>query len=139
MEKFEYYGLFLTEESENKLAKWLYLHGYSPNSKRMKEREGWYLHHCTLLHKSQKDYYTEREILESNLGKMCAITIDAVGYTDKAMAFRLNKELLGVPCANNTPYITICTFNGGKPVDSNNITEWKDIKPIIIETKLEKK
>ena len=104
----------------------------------MKEREGWYLHHCTLLHKSQKDYYTEREILESNLGKMCAITIDAVGYTDKAMAFRLNKELLGVPCANNTPHITICTFNGGKPVDSNNITEWKDIEPIFVETKLEK-
>lgn len=42
-------------------------------------------------------------------------------------------------CANKIPHITICTFNGGKPVDSNNITEWKDIEPIIIETKLEKR
>lgn len=53
------------------------------------------------------------------------------------MAFRCNiPENL---CANKIPYITICTFNGGKPVDSNNITEWKDIEPIIIETKLEKR
>ena len=44
MEDFEYYGLVLTSESKNKLARWLYLHGYSPNSKRMKDREGWYLH-----------------------------------------------------------------------------------------------
>jgi hypothetical protein len=30
MEDFEYYGLVLTSESKNKLARWLYLHGYSP-------------------------------------------------------------------------------------------------------------
>lgn len=34
--------------------------------------------------------------------------------------------------------ITICTSNGGKPVDSNYITEWKDIEPITVEVKLEK-
>lgn len=52
MKDFEYYGLVLTSDSKNELARWLYLNGYSPNSKRMKDREGWYLHHCTLLHKS---------------------------------------------------------------------------------------
>lgn len=139
MKDFEYYGLFLTDEGMTKLLlEWLAINCPDVMGK------NWfyttmYLDHCTLLHKSQKDYYTEREILESNLGKMCAITIDAVGYTDKAMAFRVNKELLGVPCANNTPHITICTFKDGKPVDSNSITEWKDIEPIIVETKLEKR
>lgn len=42
-------------------------------------------------------------------------------------------------CANKIPHITICTSNGGKPVDSNYITEWKDIEPITVEVKLEKR
>ena len=49
------------------------------------------------------------------------------------------REQMCTVCANKIPHITICTFNGGKPVDSNNITEWKDIEPIIVETKLEKR
>lgn len=42
-------------------------------------------------------------------------------------------------CANKIPHITICTFRGGMPKDSNNITEWKDIEPITVEVKLEKR
>ena len=53
------------------------------------------------------------------------------------MVFKVN--IFPLVSVNKTPHITICTFNGGKPVDSNNITEWKDIEPIIIETKLEKR
>lgn len=138
MEDFEYYGLVLTSESKNKLARWLYLHGYSPNSKRMKDREGWYLHHCTLLHKSQDDYI-KRAILEDRIDEPYTIIIDGIGISDKAIAFRVKKDSLVMPYINNIPHITICTFNGGKPVDSNNITEWEDIEPIIVETKLEKK
>jgi hypothetical protein len=140
MENSEYMGLFLTEESKAKLKEWLWLNGYDFNNDIMKGAlpENWYLDHCTLLHWSQKDYYTEKEILESNSGKMCAITVDGIGISDKAMAFRIDKELMGIPCANNIPHITICTFNGGKPADSNDITEWKDIEPILVETKLRK-
>ncbi len=36
-------------------------------------------------------------------------------------------------------YDRICTFNGGKPVDSNYITEWKNIEPIVVEAKLKKR
>jgi hypothetical protein len=74
-------------------------------------------------------------VLHGNLNQ--PLEINGIGVSDKAMAFRCNiPENL---CANKIPHITICTFNGGKPVDSNNITEWKDIEPIIIETKLEKR
>lgn len=54
MDDYEYYGLFLTQESKDKLAKWLFFNGYSPESELMKKRTGWYLDHCTLLHKSQR-------------------------------------------------------------------------------------
>lgn len=32
MKDFEYYGLFLTEESKTKLKKWLWLHDYDFNN-----------------------------------------------------------------------------------------------------------
>lgn len=41
-------------------------------------------------------------------------------------------------CAAKVPHITICTFRGGVPEDSNDITEWKDIKPIIVKGVLKK-
>lgn len=49
----------------------------------------------------------------------------------------LSRRTITLFCANEIPHVTICTFNDGKPVDSNNITEWKDIEPIIVNTKLE--
>lgn len=37
MDDYEYYGLFLTQESKDKLAKWLFFNGYSPESELMKK------------------------------------------------------------------------------------------------------
>lgn len=139
MKNFEYYGLFLTEESKAKLKAWLINSNYQSE---ILKSEKEYLDHCTMLHKSQRgeDTYLIEEDLKFMLTvqvKNMRLEIDGIGVSDKAMAFRCNlsEEL----CANKVPHITICTFNGGKPVDSNNITEWKDIKPIIVEAKLEKK
>ena len=139
MKNFEYYGLFLTEESQAKLKAWLINSNYQSE---ILKSEKEYLDHCTMLHKSQigEDTYLIEEDLKFMLTvqvKNMRLEIDGIGVSDKAMAFRCNlsEEL----CANKVPHITICTFNGGKPVDSNNITEWKDIKPIIVEAKLEKK
>lgn len=139
MKNFEYYGLFLTEESKAKLKAWLINSNYQSE---ILKSEKEYLDHCTMLHKSQRgeDTYLIEEDLKFMLAvqvKNMRLEIDGIGVSDKAMAFRCNlsEEL----CANKVPHITICTFNGGKPVDSNNITEWKDIKPIIVEAKLEKK
>ena len=53
------------------------------------------------------------------------------------MAFKVN--IFPLVSVNKIPHITICTFNDGKPVDSNMITEWKDIEPITVEVKLEKR
>lgn len=139
MKNFEYYGLFLTEESKAKLKAWLINSNYQSE---ILKSEKEYLDHCTMLHKSQRgeDTYLIEEDLKFMLAvqvKNMRLEIDGIGVSDKALAFRCNlsEEL----CANKVPHITICTFNGGKPVDSNNITEWKDIKPIIVEAKLEKK
>lgn len=41
--------------------------------------------------------------------------------------------------ANEVPHITIATFRGGNPVDSNRIINWRCIEPVIITAKLEKR
>ena len=75
--------------------------------------------------------------LESNLGKSISIKLVAVGASDKAMAFKV--EGVDNICANEVPHITIATFRGGNPVDSNRIIDWRYIEPVIIAAKLEKR
>ena len=139
MDDYEYYGLFLTQGSKDILALWLFFNGYSPESELMKKRTGWYLDHCTLLHRSQLtwDNSNLHDFLIDKLHEDFEIKIIGIGISDKAMAFKVN--IFPLVSVNKIPHITICTFNGGKPVDSNYITEWKDIEPITVEVKLEKR
>lgn len=64
------------------------------------------------------------------------IVINGIGISDKAMAFRVDEH--SVVCVNDIPHITIATFSGGKPVESNYITNWKAFGPIVIDTELKK-
>lgn len=157
MEKWQYYGLFLTKDSRIKLLDFLRsdkcstqvtlaVH-YNSQDNRV------YLDHCTLLHIAQYDNsFTDNLIkgrldlaLEDNRVK-ANLNITHIGISDKAMAFKVSLQdsefdmcSLTLLCANKIPHITICTFNGGKPVDSNNITKWYDLnEPISIETILKK-
>lgn len=138
MKNFEYIGLFLTEESKAELKTWLINSNYQPE---ILKSEKEYLDHCTLLHRPQRGedtYLIEEDLkfMSSVQVKNMRLEINGIGISDKAMAFRCNlsEEL----CANKVPHITICTFNGGKPVDSNNITEWRNINPIMVKGVLKK-
>lgn len=143
MDKFEYIGLFLTKESKDKLLSVLPLFDGKV-----------YLDHLTLLHKSQLNdkrrhlinniiarFEIDESYVNSNDGPcLHEITITHIGWNDKAMAFKVTlPEYSYIVCMNNNPHITIQTFGDGKPVDSNNIDKWLEIKSITIETKLEKR
>lgn len=139
---FEYYGLFLTQESKNRLAKWLFFNGYGFDNDIIKAKENWYLDHVTLLHSSIAKYHPQLEVrLEAltwmQAGNYITFEVNGIGESHNALAFRCN--IMPYYCANKVPHITICTFNGGKPVDSNYITEWKNIEPIVVEAKLKKR
>lgn len=138
MNNFEYIGLFLTEESKNKLLDWLFIE--QPNIVNI----DWpittmYLDHCTLIHTSQVTGFNADEFIKTLGNTERIIAVTHIGVSDKAMAFKVISPTITDYCMNKVPHITICTFNGGKPVDSNNITEWKDIELIIVEVKLEKR
>lgn len=145
MENWQYYGLFIDEETRNGLIDVLVNYHWIGT---MNSSEKEYLDHCTLLHKSQA--YTpsgipEMHYLNSLIKKgfiKYRIKVTAVGISDKAMAFRVilyRKEKPRIYSYNENPHITICTFNGGKPVESNNITRWYPLdEPVEIETTLKR-
>lgn len=134
MENYQYYGLFLGTGTKNMLMD--NLTGNIGIALGAADRI--FIDHCTLLHKSQLKGNEElQSYLESNLGKSINIRLVAVGISDKAMAFKV--EGVDNICANEVPHITIATFRGGNPVDSNRIINWRCIKPVIITAKLEKR
>ena len=143
MEKWEYYGLFIDKETHDKLIDVLVDYHWIGTLNDSKRK---YMDHCTLLHISQSSTPSGHPLmcsLNSLLKKGDVkhnITINAIGISEKAMAFRvvLPKKSY-VSSFNKNPHITICTFNEGKPVESNNITKWHSLdSPIKIETTLKR-
>ena len=132
MKNYQYYGLFLGTDTKNMLMDNL------TDNIDYNVADRILIDHCTLLHKSQLEGNEKlQSYLESNLGKPISIKLVAVGVSDKAMAFKV--EGVDNICANKVPHITIATFRGGNPVDSNRIIDWKYMKPIIITAKVEKR
>lgn len=136
MKDYQYYGLFLDTDTKNMLMDTLTDNIDYNIALGVADRI--FIDHCTLLHKSQLEGNEElQSYLESNLGKCISIKLEVIGISDKAMAFGVG----GVDniCANEVPHITIATFRGGNPVDSNKITNWRYIESVVITAKLEKR
>ena len=136
MNNFHYFGLFLDTDTKNRLMD--ILTDNIDYSIALNVADKIFIDHCTLLHVSQLHGNSEiYNYLKGYVGEKFQIVINGVGISDKAMAFRVDEK--SVVCVNDIPHITIATFRGGKPVDSNEITNWKDIEPVIITVKLEKR
>lgn len=136
MKDYQYYGLFLDIDTKNMLMDTLTDNIDYNIALGVADRI--FIDHCTLLHKSQLDSNENlQSYLESSLGKSMSIRLVAVGISDKAMAFKV--EEVDNICANEVPHITIATFRGGNPVDSNKIANWRYIEPVIVNVRLEKR
>lgn len=136
MNNFHYFGLFLDTDTKNRLMD--ILTDNIDYNIALNVADKIFIDHCTLLHVSQLHGNSEiYNYLKGYVGEKFQIVINGVGISDKAMAFRVDEK--SVVCVNDIPHITIATFGGGKPVDSNEITNWKDIEPIIVTVKLEKR
>lgn len=79
-------------------------------------------HHMTICLGELKD--------KTNLGKEVTLTVTKLGLSDMAMAV----EVQGYESKNVIPHITVAINpEGGKPKDSNNITNWQDIKEFMVQ------
>lgn len=135
MKDFQYFGLFLDEETKKGLLDVFLTYLENNSIKCLLDKV--YIDHCTLLHVSQlHDNQVFYDYLNARVGETFSIVIIGIGISNKTAAFKVADYSL--VCANSIPHITIATFNNGKPVDSNNIKEWRDIEPIIVKTILKK-
>ena len=78
-------------------------------------------HHMTICLGEMKD--------KTDLGKEVVLTVTKLGLSDMALAVQVE----GFASKNNIPHITIAINpDGGKPVMSNEITKWQDLKSFMI-------
>lgn len=95
--------------------------------------DGWkfYAHHMTIHFGARTLPKYIEDWLLSNEGKEFIMTVIAVGVSDRACAVQLEYD--EIPCTNNLRHVTISVNpDKGKPVDSNNITDWVNITPFTI-------
>lgn len=88
--------------------------------------EGWetIAHHMTITMGGLPEH------LKKFNGTTVRLTVDSVGYDDKVIALGVT----GFESKNKQPHITLAVnrSNGGKPVMSNNLTNWTKIPRINI-------
>jgi tRNA nucleotidyltransferase/poly(A) polymerase/8-oxo-dGTP pyrophosphatase MutT (NUDIX family) len=117
-ERIAYAGVILDEEtSEQLLARF-----------ESEIPESWtrYAHHMTVsLGKSIPN--------QADLGKEIALTVTAIGKSDDAIAVAVS----GYPSRNAIPHITLAIPPGGKPFNSNKITDWHSVEPFEIQGQLQ--
>lgn len=118
--KISYSGVVLTEQSREMLKTYI------------KSPKGWEFiaHHMTINMGPLKEEY------KPLLGQSVDLLVTHIGQTDKVVAVKVESE---IKTQNKTPHITIAVnrIEGGKPVMSNDITEWTPIYPFEVEGKIE--
>ena len=94
--------------------------------------KGWEFiaHHMTINMGPLKEEY------KPLLGQSMDLLVTHIGQTDKVVAVKVESE---IRTKNKDPHITIAVnrTEGGKPVMSNDITEWVPIYPFEVEGKIE--
>lgn len=119
-----YTGIILSRESQNRLIDLL-----SVFVEGLPDHENWSLEcdHCTLAFGTPSGslhQLPEREI-----------TVDAFAFNDFVAAFRVR----GADDSQNAvPHVTalVNRAKGGKPVMSNQLTDWRAIKPVMLRGKV---
>ena len=109
-----YFGVFLDDESRERLLS------------KFDIPEGWreYADHMTIVFNNKSEEAEKfAEMCMASLGEPVTLTVTHVGITDKTLAVRVT----GCKSNNKTPHITVSVSPIGKPVDSNNITNWEKI------------
>ena len=130
LENWIYFGVFLdADESERVYNIINSLHGIDiPDDWRK------YTSHMTIVYNNKSEIAQAwAKATAPRVGEDVLLKATHVGVSDKAIAIRVNGEM----SANAIPHITIACSPTGKPVDSNKITNWREIDPFTISGKID--
>lgn len=112
-----YFGIFLDESSKDKLV----------NLSKEVVDPSWKLfcHHMTIAFNDGSVSATQMfEYYNDTFGERFELQATHIGISDDAVAVKVE---FPYPINNKIPHITLATPQGGKPVNSNYITEWKKL------------
>ena len=130
LENWIYFGVFLdADESERVYNIVNSLHGIDiPDDWRK------YTSHMTIVYNNKSEIAQAwAKATAPRVGEDVLLKATHVGVSDKAIAIRVNGEM----SANAIPHITIARSPTGKPVDSNKITNWREIDPFTISGRID--
>ena len=130
LENWIYFGVFLdADESERVYNIVNSLHGIDiPDDWRK------YTSHMTIIYNNKSEIAQAwAKATAPRVGEDVLLKATHIGMSDKAIAIRVNGEM----SANAIPHITIACSPTGKPVDSNKITNWREIDPFTISGKID--
>jgi len=111
-----YKAAFITKDSRAKLLSEL----------KDKIPDDWriYAHHMTMLFgKKQNDMI--QKYIDQHIDTEVKLNAIELGISPDAMAVKIESD---VPTDNKIPHVTIAVPKGGKPVNSNNITNWERLE-----------
>ena len=93
-----------------------------------------YTDHMTIIYNNKSEIAQAwAKATAPRVGEDVLLKATHVGVSDKAIAIRVKGEM----SANAIPHITIACSPTGKPVDSNKITNWREIVPFTISGKID--
>ena len=93
-----------------------------------------YTDHMTIIYNNKSEIAQAwAKATAPRVGEDVLLKATHVGMSDKAIAIRVNGEM----SANAIPHITIACSPIGKPVDSNKITNWREIDPFTISGRID--
>lgn len=118
-----YFGVFLDQNSADKIIN-TFCDGIP---------DGWKLfcHHMTIAFNNKTSEVEKAyQLYKPHFGEKVNLTVTHVGISNDAMAVKVN---FNGTTQNKFPHITIATPIKGKPVNSNFIEKWNEIKtPFVV-------
>lgn len=118
-----YFGVFLDNESKNHLL--------DITNDVVSDNWKTYCHHMTIAFNDGSDKALSLyNVYKEYFGANTVIVATHIGVSKDAIALKIDFKGL---TANKVPHVTLATPVGGKPVNSNYITNWQPLdKPVIL-------
>ena len=133
----------IIKESINSILNWIYLGIFIDEKSKqdilnlLKENDvnipqDWKIinHHMTIaFNDKSEDAQKLFDFYQDNVNPIQSVQVDAIGISNDAIAVRVQ---FYEPIANKIPHITVAIPQNGKPVNSNYIQNWLNVKNKIV-------
>ena len=111
----QYFGIFFDSVIQDRILNFAKRYVKIPNDWKI------YCHHMTIVYNDGSDIKQKlAEKLEPLVGTVETLNVVGIGISDRAVALKIDYRT-----ANKISHVTVAVAPGAKPVESNDIIDWK--------------